>query len=189
MLGRIFGRGADAEAGHVDAESVVGLLKVGAIKGVNLAIRDIGRRSSDPYVTLSYGNQEVKTRIMHHNCNPQWNEGLTLYATKSDITIRLVVFDHDTCSADDEMGEAEIDVKPYLKCYKGLNMAMMTSNMSRPQEGGLISMVQPTKKNCLARESCIVWGKGKLVQEMSLVLRNVECGEVDIEIEIRELPH
>uniref|UniRef100_A0A7N1A1Z3 C2 domain-containing protein n=1 Tax=Kalanchoe fedtschenkoi TaxID=63787 RepID=A0A7N1A1Z3_KALFE len=185
MLGRLCGSGADSRVGYLEMENITGLLKVRVIRGVNLAIRDIGRRSSDPYVTLSLGHQKVKTRVVHRNCNPEWNEELTLCATNSDLTIHLAVFDHDTFSADDKMGEAEIDIKPYLKCYNNLSGMMAREVGKGEKEGALVSTVQPTKQNCLARESRIVWKKGKLVQEMSLALREVECGDVDIEIELK----
>jgi len=73
------------------------------------------------------------------------------------------------------MGEADIDIKPYLQCVKmGLNDL---------PDGHVVKTVQPDTINCLAEESSCVWRNGKVVQEMSLRLRNVESGEVLVEIE------
>ncbi|KAL9678787.1 hypothetical protein QQ045_016638 [Rhodiola kirilowii] len=161
-----------------------GLLEVRVIRGVNLAVRDIARRSSDPYVTLTLGHQKVKTRVVHQSCHPEWNDQLTLCASNSEHTVHLTVFDHDMFSVDDEMGNAEIDIRPYLECYNNLNTTIL-NEVGKPQEDALISTVQPTDQNCLAGESCILWRKDRLVQEMSLVLKNVECGEIHVQVELK----
>jgi Ca2+-dependent lipid-binding protein len=55
---------------------IVGVVKVKVVRGTNLAVRDVF--SSDPYVVLKLGNQEVRTRTVRKNTNPVWNEDLTL---------------------------------------------------------------------------------------------------------------
>lgn len=95
------------------------------------------------------------------------------------------VFDHDTLSADDPMGEAEIDLKPYMDCYDNLKKNM---SKSIPKEGATVAIVMPTQENCLAAQSRMVWKGYKLVQEMRLLLINVECGEIEIEITLEGVP-
>lgn len=90
------------------------------------------------------------------------------------------MYDKDTFTVDDKMGEAEIDIKPYVEC---LNMGL--KNLP---EGCVVKRVQPSKENCLSDESPCVWNNGKLVQDMSLRLKNVECGEVFIQIELINPP-
>ena len=90
------------------------------------------------------------------------------------------VFDHDTFTVDDKMGDAEIDIKPYLQCLK--------MNLSNPTNGFVVKRVPPDGKNYLAEESSCIWNNGKVTQEMTLALRNVECGYVVVEIEWREIP-
>lgn len=73
------------------------------------------------------------------------------------------------------MGEADIDIKPYLHCVK--------MGLSDLPDGHVIKKVQPDRTNCLTEESSCVWRNGKVIQEMSLRLRNVKSGEVFVEIE------
>lgn len=79
------------------------------------------------------------------------------------------------------MGDADIDIKPYLQCVK--------MGLSDLPDGHVIKMVQPDRTNCLAEESSCIWRNGKVVQEMSLRLRNVKSGEVLVEIEWIDVPN
>ncbi|GAB2225093.1 hypothetical protein Droror1_Dr00005879 [Drosera rotundifolia] len=156
-------------------ERSVGLLRIRVQRGIDLAIRDIC--SSDPYVVITMGNnQKVKTRIIKRNINPEWNDELTLSVTNPHLPIKLTVFDFDRFSGDDEMGDADIDIKPYLEC---LSMGIEDLPI-----GTAVRKVQPDGRNYLADESKVVWvGKGRMVQDMVLKLRNVEKGLVQIQIE------
>ncbi|KAG4950237.1 hypothetical protein JHK86_043476 [Glycine max] len=88
----------------------VGLIKVNVVKGTHLAIRDV--MTSDPYVILSLGHQSVKTRVIKSNLNPVWNESLMLSIPENIPPLKVLVYDKDTFSTDDFMGEAEIDIQP-----------------------------------------------------------------------------
>ncbi|KAI8538888.1 hypothetical protein RHMOL_Rhmol09G0138400 [Rhododendron molle] len=123
---------------------------------------------------------KVKTGVVKNSCNPEWNDELTLSITDPNIPILLRVYDKDTFTADDKMGDVEIDIKPCLECMK-----MELQNLPT---GTVVARVQPNSENCLGDESCIIWNDGKLVQDMSLRLRNVEHGEVEIQIEWIALP-
>eukprot|EP00249_Psilotum_nudum_P002519 c15599_g2_i1 orf=149-403(+) len=83
-------------------EPFLGLIDVKVMRGRNLAVRDIF--SSDPYVKLRLGDQEVKTRYIKSNLNPEWNEVLRLSVTNPPQLLKLQVFDKDCFSADDKMG-------------------------------------------------------------------------------------
>lgn len=78
------------------------------------------------------------------------------------------------------MGDADIDIKPYLQCVK--------MGLKDLPDGHVVKSVQPDRTNCLAEESSCIWRNGKIVQEMSLRLRNVKSGEVIVEIEWIDLP-
>jgi Ca2+-dependent lipid-binding protein len=41
-------------------ENWIGLLKIHVQKGVNLAVRDVIKRSSDPYIIFQMGTQVIK---------------------------------------------------------------------------------------------------------------------------------
>ncbi|KZV49369.1 hypothetical protein F511_10909 [Dorcoceras hygrometricum] len=151
----------------------LGLLRIRVKRGINLAVRDTA--SSDPYVAVTCGEQRVKTKVVKSNCNPVWDEELTIYIKNLDVPILLTVYDKDTFTGDDSMGDAQIDIKRYLECLKmGLKDLPDDTRVDR---------VLPSPDNCLADESCVVWNEGKMTQQMILRLRNTESGEVEIQIE------
>ncbi|CAA0817251.1 Calcium-dependent lipid-binding (CaLB domain) family protein [Striga hermonthica] len=153
-------------------ENLCGLLKITVVRGVKLAVRDA--RSSDPYVIVRMGKQKLKTRVVKKNVNPEWNEELTLSVTDPSIPIKLEVYDHDTFSRDDKMGDAEFGIKEFMEAVK-LNLETVPS-------GTVIAKVKPNRENCLCEESHIVWEYGKVTQHMILRLRNVECGEIEVKL-------
>lgn len=83
-------------------------------------------------------------------------------------------------TSDDKIGDAEIDIKPYVECVR-------VGRGNQP-DGVVVKKIQPSETNCLAEESICAWEGGKIVQEMRLRLRNVECGEVVIQLEWIDLP-
>ncbi|KAI3794172.1 hypothetical protein L1987_36800 [Smallanthus sonchifolius] len=156
---------------------LLGLLRVHIHRGVNLAIRDL--RSSDPYVIIRMGKQKLKTRVVKKNLNPVWDEDLTLSVVEP-IPVKLEVYDRDLFSADDRMGDAEFDFTPFLDAVK--------MRFDDIPDNTIITTVKPTRTNCLAEESCITWTDGRVVQNMVLRLRNVECGELEIKLSWIDVP-
>ncbi|XP_004288396.1 PREDICTED: probable ADP-ribosylation factor GTPase-activating protein AGD11 [Fragaria vesca subsp. vesca] len=159
-------------------ENMLGLLRIHIQRGVNLAVRDM--RSSDPYVIVKMSKQKLKTRVVKKSVNPEWNEQLTLSIVDPSLPILVSVYDKDTFSFDDKMGDAQFEIGPFIKAMK--------MNFQDLQDGAIISKVQANKQNCLAEESCIIYSKGKLVQNMVLRLKNVECGEVELQLQWIDIP-
>ena len=91
------------------------------------------------------------------------------------------MYDKDTFSFDDDMGDAEFEISPFLKALKNMG------SRSFP-DGTVISKVQPNRQNCLAEESKIWFSNGKVVQDLVLRLRNVECGEVELQLQWIDVP-
>lgn len=92
------------------------------------------------------------------------------------------VYDRDLLSADDKMGDAEFDFTPFLEAVK------MHKNDDHLPNNTIITTVKPTRTNCLAEESHITWTDGRIVQNMVLRLRNVECGELEIKLSWINVP-
>lgn len=159
-------------------ENLLGLLRVRVKRGVNLAVRDV--RSSDPYVVIKMYNQKLKTHFKKKNVNPEWNEDLTLSVIDPNHPVTLTVYDHDTFSKDDKMGDAVFDASAYIEALR--------MNVTGLANGTVIKRIQPSKHNCLAEESCIYYSNGKIIQDMILRLQNVECGEVEISLHWIDLP-
>lgn len=91
------------------------------------------------------------------------------------ITLQRV-FDYDTFSADDIMGEAEIDLQPLITSAMAFGDAGMFGNMQ-------IGKWLKSHDNALLDDSTVNIVDGKVRQEVSLKLQNVECGELDLELE------
>ncbi|KAL2633406.1 hypothetical protein R1flu_004885 [Riccia fluitans] len=153
----------------------IGLVKIMIIRGRNLAVRDM--ISSDPYVKVAIGMQNLKTHVVKSNLNPVWNEELMLSVPEHVQPLKLQVYDYDTFSADDIMGEAEVDINPMLEAarmHEGLDI-----DVGKMQIGRWLS----TADNALMQDSEIWLCDGRVTQEMTLKLQNVESGELDIALE------
>ncbi|GMN28521.1 hypothetical protein TIFTF001_002080 [Ficus carica] len=161
-------------------ENWLGLLRIHVKRGVNLAVRD--SCSSDPYVVVRMGKQKLKTRVVKRNVDPEWNDLLTLSVTDPNTPVKLFVYDKDTFSFDDKMGDAEFEIGPFLKAVK------MGFQLQGLPDGVIISKVEANRQNCLAEESKIFLSNGKVVQDMVLRLRNVECGEVELQLQWIDVP-
>lgn len=159
-------------------ESILGLLRVRIIKGVNLAVRDTS--GSDPYIVLRMGRQKLKTSVKKNTVNPEWNEDLTLSVLEPLVPIKLKVFDKDTFSRDDKMGDAEFEIAPFIEAVK--------MGLTGFPNGTIITAVKPCRQNCLACDSPILWKDGKVVQDLVLRLRNVETGEIELQLMWIEIP-
>lgn len=153
-------------------------MRIHVHRGVNLAIRDI--RSSDPYIVIRMGKQKLKTRVIKQNTNPEWNDDLTLSITDPSLPVKVLVYDKDTFSPDDKMGDAEFHIEKFLEALRAPTDGV--------RSGAVIARVQPCRDNCLAEESCIMWSEGKVVQDMILRLRNVERGEVQLQLQWIDVP-
>ncbi|XP_058227068.1 protein C2-DOMAIN ABA-RELATED 4-like [Rhododendron vialii] len=159
-------------------ENILGLLRIHIHRGVNLAIRDM--KSSDPYVVVRLGKQKLRTRVVKQNVNPVWDEDLTLSIADPNTPIKLMVFDKDTFSFDDKMGDAEFDIKPLIEAVK--------MRLEGVASGTRVKSIKPNRENCLSEESCVIWVDGSVVQNMFLRLRNVECGEVELQLQWIHIP-
>ncbi|KAL0701007.1 hypothetical protein Bca4012_057129 [Brassica carinata] len=167
-------------------ENLLGLLRLRVIRGVNLAIRD--SKSSDPYVIVRMGHQKLRTRVVKKNLNPEWNEDLTLSISDPILPIKInmwvfffvmiqMVYDRDWFSRDDKMGDAFFHIDPFIEAIR------LQNQFRGLPEGTVVTKIQASRQNCLSEESKIVWNKGKIVQNMFLRLQNVECGEVELQLE------
>ncbi|KAJ3674819.1 hypothetical protein LUZ60_005435 [Juncus effusus] len=159
-------------------ENLMGLLKVRVVRGINLAYRDA--KSSDPYVVLRLGNQKLKTSVKWKSVNPVWQEDLTLSISNPNMTVKLAVYDKDTFSRDDNMGDAEFEIAPFVEAVK--------MDLAGLPDGVVVRTLRPCRQNCLSDESHITWKDGHISQEMILRLRNVESGEIELHLHWVTIP-
>ena len=127
------GAAASTNTGKLDLKSAgfpadfLGLeLTLTIHEGRNLVAMDGGmftKKSSDPYVNVEVGRGNIiaKTETIMKDLNPKWKEKVCVGAwigpkktVAADPNIRLSVWDYDTISDDDEMGEIVIPLfKPH----------------------------------------------------------------------------
>ncbi|XP_047077652.1 GTPase activating protein 1-like [Lolium rigidum] len=156
---------------------LVGLLRVRVLRGVNLAIRDL--RSSDPYIVIRMGKQKLKTRVVRKSVNPEWNDELTLSIEDPTLLVKLNVFDKDTFF-DDPMGDAELDIRPLVEVVR--------MRLQGVEDNTVVKKLVPNRQNCLAEESAIYMSEGAVKQDVVLRLRNVECGEIELQLQWIDIP-
>ncbi|XP_051876279.1 multiple C2 and transmembrane domain-containing protein 1-like isoform X4 [Pristis pectinata] len=78
--------------------------------GHNLAVRDRGG-TSDPYVKFKIAGKEVfRSKIIHKNLNPVWDEDISLLMENITEPLYIKVFDYDFGLHDDFMGSAYLDL-------------------------------------------------------------------------------
>ncbi|KAL1833354.1 hypothetical protein ACET3Z_003005 [Daucus carota] len=160
--------------GYVGMVEFLGLIKVNIVKGSNLAVRDI--MSSDPYVILALGNQSVKTQSVKNSLNPVWKDMIMLSIPENIPPLKLRVYDKDTFTYDDYMGEAQIDIRPLVSAAKAADNVKSGESM-------VLGKLIASKENTLVFDSNISLVDGKVKQTITLTLDNVERGLLEIELE------
>ncbi|KAL9994955.1 putative Arf GTPase activating protein [Helianthus debilis subsp. tardiflorus] len=155
-------------------EGAIGHLKITILQGANLVVCDM--LSSDPYVVVSLGDQRAQTAVQNSNLNPIWNEELMLSVPKDYGPVKVQVYDYDTFSADDIMGEAEIDIQPMMTSVMAYGDASMFGDMQ-------IGKWLKSHDNALLEDSVVNIVDGKIKQEVSLQLKNVQSGIIYLEVE------
>ncbi|KAI3362485.1 hypothetical protein L3Q82_012774 [Scortum barcoo] len=104
-------------------------LEVELKRGHNLAVRDRGG-SSDPYVKFKLAGKEVfRSKIIHKNLNPVWDEKTTLVVDCLSEPLYIKVFDYDFGLQDDFMGSAYL----YLESLEQQRTIPVTLVLKDPQ--------------------------------------------------------
>ncbi|XP_077417001.1 multiple C2 and transmembrane domain-containing protein 1 isoform X2 [Vanacampus margaritifer] len=97
-------------------------------KGNNLAIRD-RTGTSDPYVKFKIAGKEVfRSKTIHKNLNPVWDERATLLVESLREPLYVKVFDYDFGLQDDFMGSAYL----YLESLEHQRTLEVTLDLKDP---------------------------------------------------------
>uniref|UniRef100_A0A671XEZ2 Multiple C2 and transmembrane domain containing 1 n=1 Tax=Sparus aurata TaxID=8175 RepID=A0A671XEZ2_SPAAU len=104
-------------------------LEIELKRGHNLAVRDRGG-SSDPYVKFKLAGKEVfRSKTIHKNLNPVWDEKTTLILDCLSEPLYVKVFDYDFGLQDDFMGSAYL----YLESLEQQRTIPVTLVLKDPQ--------------------------------------------------------
>ncbi|XP_005739194.1 multiple C2 and transmembrane domain-containing protein 1 isoform X5 [Pundamilia nyererei] len=104
-------------------------LEIELKRGHNLAVRDRGG-TSDPYVKFKLAGKEVfRSKIIHKNLNPVWDEKTTLIIDSLNEPLYVKVFDYDFGLQDDFMGSAFL----YLESLEQQRTIPVTLVLKDPQ--------------------------------------------------------
>ncbi|XP_062290972.1 multiple C2 and transmembrane domain-containing protein 1-like isoform X8 [Scomber scombrus] len=123
-------------------------LEIELKRGHNLAIRDRGG-SSDPYVKFKLAGKEVfRSKTIHKNLNPVWDEKTTLLLDCLSEPLYVKVFDYDFGLQDDFMGSAYLYMES-LEQQRTIPVTLVLKDPHHPDEdlGSLELTVNLTPKD------------------------------------------
>ena len=102
---------ADASA----LSGAISKLVVTVLRAQDLVARDLNGKS-DPYCIVECVGEKKKTPVIKRNLNPEWNHAMEFGGKMSarhldeDEEIVVRIYDHDTFSSDDPMGDVHIPI-------------------------------------------------------------------------------
>ncbi|GJM91880.1 hypothetical protein PR202_ga08298 [Eleusine coracana subsp. coracana] len=131
---------------------------------------------SDPYVIINLGHQSMKTKVIKSSLNPVWNERLMLSIPDPVPLLKLQVYDKDTFTTDDRMGEAEINIQPLVAAARAYETSVVTDTEQ-------LNKWMTKEGTWIPRDSCISVIDGKVKQLITVRLQNVERGHLEMELE------
>lgn len=135
-------------------------------------------------VGLVYRGRAFSTRVYLEKLKLDINWYCFQWLSSIILTLMLVimqeVYDKDTFSLDDPMGNAEFDIRPFVEAVR--------MNLQGVPNGTMITKVALGRQNCLADESNIYWSDGKVLQDLVLRLKDVERGEVELQLQWVSIP-
>jgi len=90
----------------------IGVVAVTIHNAHDLRNPDIGSGTPDPYIMVSLGRQELgRTKTIHENANPVWNETIYIVITNFTDTLKLQAFDYNDIRKDKELGVANFPLE------------------------------------------------------------------------------
>ncbi|XP_017306931.1 multiple C2 and transmembrane domain-containing protein 1 isoform X3 [Ictalurus punctatus] len=142
-------------------------------KGINLAIRDRGG-TSDPYVKFKIAGKEVfRSKTIHKNLNPVWDEKVTLLVDNIREPLYVKVFDYDFGLQDDFMGSAHLYLES-LEQHRSLDVTLDLKDPHYPDHnlGSLELAVTLAPKEGDIRETTMLlrrsWKRSSKYQSLRL---------------------
>eukprot|EP01130_Rhizamoeba_saxonica_P000642 TRINITY_DN10591_c0_g1_i1.p1 TRINITY_DN10591_c0_g1~~TRINITY_DN10591_c0_g1_i1.p1 ORF type:complete len:826 (+),score=147.18 TRINITY_DN10591_c0_g1_i1:127-2604(+) len=79
-------------------------LQINVVEGRNLTSKD-PNGFSDPYLVLTYKEQNLKTKVKNRTLNPKWSENYSFLLDGTTDDLHIGCYDHDFGRKDDFIGE------------------------------------------------------------------------------------
>eukprot|EP00003_Mantamonas_plastica_P018284 TRINITY_DN2996_c0_g1_i3.p1 TRINITY_DN2996_c0_g1~~TRINITY_DN2996_c0_g1_i3.p1 ORF type:complete len:1456 (+),score=625.75 TRINITY_DN2996_c0_g1_i3:616-4368(+) len=93
----------------------IGMLFVTGVQGRDLVNLDGLLGKSDPYLKISFQDQELKSTVIDNNLNPNWEkENFNFNVWSRPIDVMIEIFDEDPMGADASMGFVSVPVQAHL---------------------------------------------------------------------------
>ncbi|KAL3818150.1 hypothetical protein ACJIZ3_004055 [Penstemon smallii] len=83
-----------------------GWIELGVIEARDLVAADL-RGTSDPYVSVHYGDSKRRTKIMYKTLNPKWHQTFEFPDNSSPLTLH--VKDHNTLLPETDIGDCVVE--------------------------------------------------------------------------------
>lgn len=120
-------------------DQAIGVLQVHFHGAQGLKNPDKFSGTPDPYATVSINNRSVlgKTKTVHENANPRWNETVNIIVTSLKDSLTINVFDYNDIRKDKELGTATFALEQLEEETDHENLQLEVMSGGRPR--GLVS--------------------------------------------------
>lgn len=116
-------------------DQAIGVLQISLHGGQGLKNPDKFPGIPDPYATVSISGREVlgKTKTVHENGNPKWNETINIIITSFADTLTMQVYDYNEFRKDKELGVASFALEQLENdnLHENLQLEVMSSGRAR----------------------------------------------------------
>jgi Ca2+-dependent lipid-binding protein len=116
-------------------DQAIGVLQVTFHGAQGLKNPDKFSGTPDPYAVVSINNRAElgKTKTVHENANPRWNETVNIIITSLKDSLTINVFDYNEYRKDKELGTATFALEQLEKDeeYENLHLEVMSNNRAR----------------------------------------------------------
>ncbi|KAH3978293.1 hypothetical protein HBH52_104320 [Parastagonospora nodorum] len=116
-------------------DQAIGVLQVHFHGAQGLKNPDKFSGTPDPYATVSINNRNVlaKTKTVHENANPRWNETVNIIVTSLKDSLTINLFDYNDIRKDKELGTATFALEQLEEDTDHENMHIEIMSGGRPR--------------------------------------------------------
>jgi Ca2+-dependent lipid-binding protein len=116
-------------------DQAIGVLQVHFHGAQGLKNPDKFSGTPDPYATVSINNRNVlaKTKTVHENANPRWNETVNIIVTSLKDSLTINLFDYNDIRKDKELGTATFALEQLEEDadHENLQLEVMSGGRAR----------------------------------------------------------